>query len=326
MQTRRLAIRLLALGCSLACLFGQSPAPALKKADIDRMMTELSNWGRWGKEDQLGALNLITDATRKRAVALVRSGVSVSLARQAEKNQAEDNTSPFGYTMLEREADSPYNSDAYQVAYHGYGHTHIDALCHIIYRGKMFNGFPASEVTRQGAGKLSVMNMRDGILGRGILMDIPELKGAAYLEPDVAIYPQDLEAWEKKANIRIGAGDIVLIRTGRWKRRDEKGPWDVGRRSAGLHASCMRWLKQRDAAILGSDAASDVIPSLVDGVRQPVHQLAIVAMGMPIFDNCDLERVSQLAKKMNRWEFMVTAAPLPVEGGTGSPFNPIATF
>jgi kynurenine formamidase len=296
------------------------------KADVDRWMTELSNWGRWGKEDQLGAINLITAERKKAAAALVQSGISVSMSRRAEKDQAVDNSSPFHHKMMERPASSPYWSDSYDVAYHGYGHTHLDALCHIVYNGKMFNGVPAAAVTPKGASKLSVFGLRNGILARAILMDIPELKGVPYLEPGTPIYPEDLEAWEKKSGVHVQSGDVVLIRTGRWALRDKKGPWDVGKKTAGLHVSCARWLKQRDVAILGSDAASDVIPSLVDGVDQPVHQLAIVAMGIPILDNCDFEEVSRTAKRLNRWQFMLIAAPLAVEGGTGSPLNPIATF
>src|SRR2546425_18707 len=157
-------------------------------------------------------------------------------------------------------------------------------------------------------------------------MDIPRLKGVPYLEPGTAIYPEDLDAWEKKAGVKVSSGDIVLIRTGRWAVRDSKGPWDISKNAAGLYASCAKWLKTRDAAVLGSDAASDVMPSGVAGVAQPIHQLVLIAMGMPIFDNLDLEAVSAEANKRQPWEFPLSAAPVAVAGGTGSPFNPIATF
>ncbi len=157
-------------------------------------------------------------------------------------------------------------------------------------------------------------------------MDIPRLKGVPYLEPDALIYPEDLDAWEKQAGVRVSSGDVVFIRTGRWARRAAKGPWDVAAHSAGLHASCARWLKLRDIAMLGSDAASDAMPSGVEGVLQPIHQLMLVAMGTPIFDNCDLEAVSAAAAQRRRWEFLLTAAPIPVVNGTGSPLNPLATF
>ena len=157
-------------------------------------------------------------------------------------------------------------------------------------------------------------------------MDIARLKGVDYLERGTPIYPEDLDAWEKKARLKVGSGDVVFIRTGRWALRAEKGPWAVSKGSAGLHASCAKWLKSRDVAILGSDAASDVMPSGIDGVAQPIHTLVLVAMGMPIFDNCDLELLGRESSRRQRWEFLLTAAPLAVPGATGSALNPIATF
>ena len=141
-----------------------------------------------------------------------------------------------------------------------------------------------------------------------------------------ALYPEDLDAWEKKTGIKVRSGDVIFIRTGRWARRKAKGPWDIANNAAGLYATCAKWIKDRDVAMVGSDAASDVMPSGVNGVVQPIHQLLLNAMGVAIFDNCDLEAVSQAAAQRNRWEFMLTAAPLAVPGGTGSPLNPIATF
>jgi kynurenine formamidase len=309
-------------------LSAQSPRK-LTKADIDRWMTDLSNWGRWGKDDQMGAMNLITPAKRKQAAALVRSGISVSLSRTAETEKTADNGSPFGHVMTAT-GDAPsggsYSLDTYSVSYHGWAHTHMDSLCHMFYQGKMFNGFSQQEITKTGAGKLAVTNFRNGIFTRGILMDIPRLKGVPYLEPPQAIYPEDLDAWARKAGITPQPGDVIFVRTGRWARRAAKGPWDVSKNSAGLYASCARWLHQHDAAMVGSDGASDVMPSGVEGVTQPIHQLVLIAMGMPIFDNCDLEALSEAANREHRWEFLITAAPLTVGGGTGSPLNPIATF
>lgn len=304
----------------------QAQPRKLTKADVDRMMTELSNWGRWGKEDQLGAINLITPAKRKQAASLVKEGVSVSLARDVEKERAPDNARPFEHVMSPAGANGPFAMDTYSVNYHGYAHTHLDALCHMFYQGQMYNGFSQDEVTQKGGARLSILNLKQGVFTRGILMDMAKLKGVAYLEPETPIYPEDLEAWEKKAGIKVGSGDVIFIRTGRWARRAAVGPWNVGGSSAGLHASCARWLKQRDVAIIGSDAASDVVPSGVEGVMLPIHQLVLVALGVHIFDNCDLEALSEAASKRNRWEFLLTASPLAVPGGTGSPLNPIATF
>jgi kynurenine formamidase len=201
----------------------------------------------------------------------------------------------------------------------------MDALCHMAWHGKMYNGFPQTDVTDQGAKELAITGYKDGIFTRGILIDIPRLKNVPFLEPATAIYPEDLDDWERKTGIKVGSGDVVFIRTGRWARRKKEGPWDPAR-IAGLYASCAKWLKQRDVAMVGSDAATDVMPSGVPGVVQPMHQLLLVAMGTPIFDNCDLEELANSAATRNRWTFLLTAAPLPVPGGTGSPLNPVATF
>jgi kynurenine formamidase len=304
-----------------------SASSNVTQADVDRWMAELSNWGRWGKQDQIGTVHLITDAKRKQAAALVTEGYSVSLARTAETDKAADNRSPFSHRMLSTGAQpsGQFVLDEYSVAYHGYAHTHMDALCHMAWHGKMYNGFPQTDVTERGAQELAVTGYKNGIFTRGILIDIPRLKNVPYLEPSTAIYPEDLDRWEKKTGVRVGSGDVVFIRTGRWARRAAKGPWDPAH-IAGLYASCAKWLKQRDIAMFGSDGATDVMPSGVPGVVQPMHQLLLVAMGTPIFDNCDLEAVASAAAQRNRWVFLLTAAPIPVPGGTGSPLNPIATF
>ena len=300
----------------------------LSREDIDRWMSELSNWGRWGQDDELGALNLITPQKRQQAAALVKEGFSVSLSRDADKDEAIDNPSPFRHvmTLTGMDPDAEYAVDTYSVSYHGYAHTHIDALCHMFWKGKMYNGYSQKEVTEKGARRLDIHKLKEGIFTRGILFDIPRLKGVPYLEPGTPIYPEDLEAWERKAGVKASSGDAVFIRTGRWTRRADLGLWDVVERSAGLHASCARWLKERDVVLLGSDAASDVHPSGVEEITHPIHQLVLMAMGVPIFDSCDLEALGEAAAGRQRWELLLTAAPIPVDGGTGSPMNPIATF
>ncbi len=322
----------LLVACSWISLWTYGAPPSsnrpVTKGNIDQWMKELSNWGRWGKDDQMGTVNLITPAKRKQAAALVKEGVTVSLARDSEKTQSIENPSPFGHVMTSTGAkpQGQFVLDTYSVNYHGYAHTHMDSLCHMFYNGKMYNGFSQLEVTSQGANKDAITNFKNGILSRGILMDIPRLKGLPYLEPGTPIYPEDLDAWEKKAGVKVQSGDIIFIRTGRWARRTAKGVWDISNNSAGLHASCLKWIKDRDIAMVGSDAGSDLMPSGIAGVVQPIHQVLLVAMGTPIFDNCDLEAVSEAASQRKRWEFMLTAAPLAVTRGTGSPLNPIAVF
>ena len=147
-----------------------------------------------------------------------------------------------------------------------------------------------------------------------------------YLKGDRAIYPEDIEAWQKKTGVAVGSGDAVIIRTGRWARWEAEGEWDIEKDSAGMHVSCMPWFREKDVALLGSDLAMDVMPSRVEGIRMPVHLVTIVAMGVPILDVCDLEAISEAAARRNRWDFLLTMAPLAVEGGTGSPINATATF
>jgi kynurenine formamidase len=295
-------------------------------------------------------VNLITPAKRKQALAVVKDGVSVSMARTAEMEPAIDNPAPVvlgrparggaagragaagrdGATPTPARANAVPNpisgaNDTLFMQYHGFVHTHMDTFCHRAYKGLMYNGMPMTSVTDAGCTMGSILNFKDGIVTRGVLMDIPRLKGVDYLEPGTRIMPEDLEAWVKQAHLKIEPGDVVLIRTGRWARRDKLGPWPTSQ-LAGLYITCARWLHQHDVAILGSDAAEDVHPSGVDVIAEPIHALVLVAMGMPIFDNLDLEAVSREAARRNRWDFLVTAAPAAVPNATGSPLNPIATF
>jgi kynurenine formamidase len=294
---------------------------------VEQLFQKLSNWGRWGKDDELGALNLITPARRQAAAALVREGISISLAHGAIKVKVR-NSPPFEHRMIETGTDpaSGYSADIFSVQYHGYTETHIDALCHVFHKGYMFNGIPQATVTEKGAAHMSVMAMKNGIVSRGVLMDFPQLFKVKYLEGSRAILPQDLEAWEKSTGVKIEPGDVVFVRTGRWARYAAEGEWDFESNSAGLDVSCMPWFRARDAAILGSDLALDRMPSGVEGVRMPVHLITIVSMGTPILDNCDLEPLAAVAAERQRWTFMLTVAPLTVPGGTGSPVNPIAIF
>jgi kynurenine formamidase len=304
-----------------------SEGAKLSKADVEKMMQSLSNWGRWGKDDQLGSLNLITPQKRAAAAILVKEGISISLARNAITEKV-GVSEPFEHRMVETGLmpGAGSSADIYSVQFHGYTHTHLDALCHFFYKGQMYNGFSQREVTDKGAAKLSVINIKDGVFTRGVLMDFPRLLGVKYLEGSRAIFPADLDVWEKKTGVKIEVGDAVLIRTGRWARWQAQGHWDFEQNSAGLHASSMPWFRQRDIALLGSDLALDVMPSGVDGVRFPIHLITIVALGIPILDNCDLEALGEAAAARNRWDFLLTLAPLAVERGTGAPINPTATL
>lgn len=314
-------------GTSPGSGFAQSPRPLVTKAEFERWKTELSNWGRWGQDDQRGALNLVTPAKRKQAAALVKEGVPVSLAGDVDTEKAVDNDVPYEHVMIQM---GPINaSERLAVSYHGYAHTHIDALAHRFFDGKMWNGFSREEVTQEaGAKKNSIYAVREGIFTRGILMDIPRLKGVPYLEPGTRIFVEDLEAWEKKAGVKVSAGDAVFIRTGRWARRAKVGPWNAAREAAGLDVSVIPWLKRRDVALLGSETAQDAVPApeAAEVRGLPLHDFSLIMLGVHLFDNTNLETVAEAAAARRRWEFLLTAAPLPVRNGVGSPINPIAVF
>ena len=297
----------------------------LTRTQFDEIFKQVSNWGRWGKDDQLGTLNLITPAVRLEATKQVRSGVSVSLARDLNTEKAIDNPDPFRDSM-NLGVDGKFNMDTYTVNFHGFAFSHIDALSHTYYDGHLYNGFPDSSITASGATVLDTALYRDGILTRGVLVDIPWLRGLPYLEANAFITGADLDAWEAKTGVHIHSGDAVAIRTGRWARRDAKGPWDISAASAGLDPSAIVWLRKRDVAVLIGDAAHDAIPSAVEGVDFPIHVLAITAMGMPLADQCNLEDVAKEAQKLHRHTFMLTIAPPRIKGGTGALANPIATF
>ena len=290
--------------------------------EFDAMFRELSNWGRWGADDELGTLNLITAAKTREAASLVRSGITVSLAHNPMPNEAPDNRdNEFDHTM-----SRSLRTDTYRFTYHGAGVSHIDALCHFAYDDRLYNDVPRSASTPEGCGKNAIQNLKSGIVTRGILLDFPRLKGVPYLEPGTPIYVEDIEAWERQAGVTVSAGDVIFVRTGRWARREALGPWQVGATSAGFHASVLSWIKDRDVALVGSEASTDVRPSLVEGVNMPIHTLLIAGLGTNIFDNLDLEALAETAARLNRWEFMLIASPIPVTGGTGSPLNPIAVF
>ena len=201
------------------------------------------------------------------------------------------------------------------------------------YSGKAYNGYTDDELMKKdgtGCTKMGVETFKNGIVTRGILIDIPRLKGVPYLEPGTPVFPEDIEAWEKKAGVKIASGDAIFLRTGRWARRAKLGPWSLlgpgSQGEAGYHASAARLIKQRDVALVGSDCANDVYPSGVEGAAIPVHSLVIAAIGAGLFDSQDLEALAETAARLNRWEFMLTGAPLTITGGTGSPINLTATF
>jgi kynurenine formamidase len=303
----------------------------------ERQMRELfesvKNWGRWGESDEAGALNLITADKRRAAAAEVQAGETVSCARELPVEPSVENQYPAMHMMIRGGDDCvvpgiglEMTADFVGVAFHGMATSHVDALCHVFVNEQMYNGFPASDVKSTGATRGSIMAASDGIIGRGVLLDIPRLRGLPYLEPGSAITASELDAAATAQRVDVGEGDILLVATGRDARRQERGPWHPFTEGlAGLDPGCIPWLHERDVAVLGSDGVSDALPgSNPEGWPMPVHQCALAAMGVHLLDNLRLDRLAEACAVHRRWSFMFTVNPLRIEGGTGSPVNPVA--
>ena len=304
-----------------------STHPLITQAEYDRWQTELTNWGRWGKDDQMGALNLITPAKRKQAAALVKEGVSVSLASNAATMKAVDVPCPVEWAMVTASQAAATDRIAYPCI-HGAGTTHIDSFAHIFFKGKMWNGYPVDgNVSReQGASKNSVLNMKNGVVTRAVLYDIARLKGVSYLEPGTRIFPEDLEAWEKRTGVRAGSGDALLLRWGRWARGAKLGPWNTDEAAAGLDNSVIPWIKKRDIALIAWETPGYMPQPPGDLGRLALHNFVLSHLGVMLIDRGDFDALADTAAARNRWEFMVTVGPLPIPNGTGSPVNPLAIF
>ena len=301
------------------------PREPMAAADVLAFHETLSNWGRWGDDDQRGTLNLITPEVTTAAAATVQTGRTVSCARPLNTKAAVDNPNPVTHHMIGTVTEGG-GADYFAVAPHGFATSHIDALCHIFWDGKLYNGYPAETVTAHGATRLGIHHLHAGIVTRGVLLDIPALRGVDALEPGEPVFPEDLEGAEVRAGLRVRSGDALMVRTGRWGWRDTHGPWDFSTLAAGLDASCLPWLRERDVATLGSDGVSDVLPSRVEGVVMPIHMVVIPAMGVHLLDNLDLDALAAACADEQRWEFLLTVAPLVLRRGTASPVNPIAVF
>jgi kynurenine formamidase len=301
-------------------------------SQIAELLESVSNWGRWGQDDQRGTLNYITNEKRAAAARLVQSGEAVSLSLPLATRPARDNPTPVTHLMIRSgQAGHPLGSsgcaDYFAIEPHGLATTHLDALCHHFWRGKMYNNFDYTEVDFQGAHKCAIDVARMGVISRGVLIDIPKIRGTEWLEPGDAIYPEDLDAAERDHRVRVGEGDVMLLRTGRFKLRRIKGVRAMLGSMPGLHASCLKWLHERKIAVLGSDAVSDVLPTPYDApLKMPIHTGTLVMMGMHLIDNADLEQLSEKCAAEGRYEFMFSLLPLVLERGTGSPANPIALF
>lgn len=305
-------------------------------AEFEQIFESVKNWGRWGPDDQLGTMNYITPEHVKLAAGLVRSGRRVSMEIPINKVAGPDNPNPAihfvsqGHDIDIGSGGLRFGLDFMGMACHGDCHTHIDALCHISYNGLTYNGHSAREVlTSKGATSLDITSYGDGVVGRGVLLDIPRFRGVKWLEPGEAVTRAELEACEKAEGVHLGEGDILVFRTGHHGRRLELGPWDngpEGQGKAGLHVDTIPWMHERRLAAFLPDGDGEAIPSVVERMTYPIHPLQIVAMGMLASDSLQFEDLARACEEEDRYEFMVVGLPLRLPGGTGSPWNPIAIF
>jgi kynurenine formamidase len=313
-------------------------APTLTEADVVRFMDTLSNWGRWGADDQLGTLNLITPDQRVRAAGLVRDGVSVTCARPIVTDITADTTfQPLRFMVDSgegRDTASPERilqrrgaSEFIGMVFHGYTITHVDTPAHFFWRGQIYNGRSCNLITsREGAQVESVELLHDGVVSRGVLLDVAAVRGR-WLGTGEGVMPEDLDAAERAAGVRVEPGDILLIRTGYYGRRLAEGPrHPLTDGSPAAHVACAPWFRERGIAMLGTDTHNDVAPTPYPGIGHPLHIVSLVAMGLWLIDNCNLEDLAQACAARKRWEFLLTIAPLRLANATGSPVNPIAIF
>ena len=283
----------------------------------------------WGPDDRRGALNYITQAEVLAACGAVRLGRAVSLAVPVEERPALDNPDPARHQMKEPlGADAgpglSFSMDRIAMNVHGNADSHVDALCHVIFDGTLYNGVPADTVTAAGAAELSIGVAADGIVGRGVLLDVPRSRGVPWLEPGDHVTADDLFAAERDQGVRVGRGDIVLVRVGHRLRRTELGPWDAAMARAGLHPALLAVAAERQIAVLGSDGNNDTAPSVAEGVDFPVHVLAVNALGIHLMDYLEFAELAPLCEREGRWSFLCMIAPLRLPTFTGSPVNPIA--
>ncbi|MEV0988501.1 cyclase family protein [Streptomyces sp. NPDC049949] len=306
-----------------------SPERRVSRREFDAIFTAVRTWGRWTPADR-GAWNRVTPDRVRRAAALVRSGTAVPLGLPWDTRTGPDNRKPALHHMTDLgdvEAPEPSTyKDFLASDYHGKAVSHLDALSHVAYEGRLYEGRPAREAVDAGGARFGSVAALGPLVTKGVLLDLPAVLGVDWLEPGQAVHAQDVLTAERALGVTVDEGCAVLLRSGRFRRSRELGPWDSDAASAGFHVDAVPLLAERAVALLGGDGDSDLRPSPVEGVHSPVHALAVAAMGVPLLDNLDLEALSAACTEAGRHEFMLVVAPLDVPGGTGSPVNPVAVL
>ena len=296
------------------------------KDEVLAYLKEDRNWGRWGDDDQVGAVNMVTPEKRLAAAQLVKTGQAVSLSREFPKTPAPNNPTPAIHYMqrVARGEHEGFSADYYGISYHGTATTHLDALCHTWTVDGMWNGRnPDDEITFDGAKWGSVEHWKEGIITRGILLDVPKHRGEPFVTQEQPIHGWELEDIAKEEGVALEPGDAILVYSGRDKWNEAGNPlWGSDpQKRPGLHASCLKFIRESDCCLLVWDMM-DLTPNGYD-LGWSVHG-AIFAYGIGLLDNALLEPLAEVCARESRYEFMLTVNPLRVVGGTGSPVNPIA--
>ncbi|WP_033218860.1 cyclase family protein [Kitasatospora phosalacinea] len=306
---------------------GRPPRPLQSRAEFAALYRRLA---RSAADGSRGATAFLTPESVRAAVGEVRLGRTVTMAAPIETRPAPDNPHPADHRLTgppgaaAGESGLHFATDRFGMNVHGDADSHLDALCHVLYDGTLHGGVPASTVTEEGATALSVDLVRNGIVGRGVLLDVPRLRGVPWLEPGDHVTADDLRAAEAAQRVRVGTGDILLVRVGHRRRREELGPWDAAHSRVGLHPEAVEFLAERRVSVLGGDGNNDTAPSPTEGVGFPVHVLGIHALGLHFMDYLRFEDLVPLCEEADRWSFLCVVAPLRLPAATGSPVNPLA--
>jgi kynurenine formamidase len=289
---------------------------------VEAYFKELNNWGRWSDADQLGTVNLITPAKRAAARALVRTGRTVSLARDIGPQPA----LMYHTTFPSNRERADVVLDRFDLVYHGFSITHIDALCHVAWDGQLYNGRPFMQsLTAAGATWCPIDPFFDGITTRGVLLDVAAARPEGHVTVGHPVTPKELDAAAARAGVKVEPGDAVVVRSGDAAFRQAHPDW-VPRVSPhpGLHLSCLEWFREKDIAAISWDMM-DERPIGYAGFGMGVH-LAIPFLGLALVDNTNPDRLAQACQEEGRYEFLFTATPIRLVGSTGAPAHPLAIF
>ncbi len=312
---------------------------------VRELAARCSNWGRWGADDQLGTLNHIGPDEIRAAAALVRTGRTFSLSIPLDENGPQ--TGGFGrfnpIHLMIRDGNAATTGTVVRDFYGGRDRwirgtddllilplqsgTQWDSLAHIVFENRIYNGYDATSVGSRGAIVNDIANARDRVVGRGVLLDIPRFRRVPWLEPGDHIHADELDACARAQGVTLGRGDLALIRTGQIGQCRAAGTWGAyaGGPAPGLALDAAPWIFERELAAVATDTwGMEVLPNQTEDVFQPLHIILIVSMGLLVGEIFDLEALAADCAADGTYEFLLSAPPLPITGGVGSPVNPIA--